>query len=92
MPEIQVESATPEERAHAEDQLSLLRRALSELPVRYRRAFVLYRFREWTTAQIANDMKIHERMARRYVSRATQYCKLRMGDWSAADARREIMS
>jgi len=60
--------------------------------VRYRRAFVLYRFQEWTIAQIAQDMQIHERMARRYVSRATLYCKRRMEGVSAVQARREIMS
>lgn len=90
--EEQVDATTPEEQVHATEQLALLKQALSELPVRYRRAFLLNRFKDLTTEQIAADMQIGECMARRYVCRATQYCKRRLDGLSAADARKEIMS
>jgi RNA polymerase sigma factor (sigma-70 family) len=87
----QFDEETPEQQVHAAEQLKLLRRVLGELPVKYRRAFLLHQFRDWTTAQIAADMKIRERMARRYLSRATQYCKRRLEGLSASAAHREIM-
>jgi len=40
--EEQIESATPDQQLHAAEQLSMLARALSELPEKYRRAFLLF--------------------------------------------------
>lgn len=83
---------TPEQEVEAAGQLELLKRALQELPVRYRRAFYLSRYHGWTTAQIAADMQIQERMARQYVGKATMYCKRRLEGMSARAAYRELMS
>jgi RNA polymerase sigma factor (sigma-70 family) len=90
-PAEQFDVNTPEQQLHAAEQLALLRRALSELPVKYRRAFLRYRFRDWTTLQIAQNMNVRERMVRNYIRRTTLYCKLRLDGKSAADARREVM-
>jgi RNA polymerase sigma factor (sigma-70 family) len=89
--EEQIESASPDQQVHAAEQLSLLARALSELPEKYRRAFLLCRIEEWDTQQIAADLEVGERMARNYVSRSARYCRLRLDDVTARDARREVI-
>jgi RNA polymerase sigma-70 factor (ECF subfamily) len=90
-PEEQIESASPDQQVHAAEQLSLLARALSELPEKYRRAFLLCRIQEWDTSQIAADLGVGERMARNYVSRSARYCRLRLDGVTARDARRDII-
>jgi RNA polymerase sigma factor (sigma-70 family) len=90
-PEEQIEYANPEQQVHAAEQLSLLARALSELPEKYRRAFLFCRIEEWSTHQISAVLGVGERMARHYVSRSAQYCRLRLDGVTARDARREVM-
>jgi RNA polymerase sigma-70 factor (ECF subfamily) len=89
--EEQIEAATPDQQLYAAEQLSLLARALSELPEKYRRAFLLYRLQEWHTNQIAADLGVGERMARHYVRRTARYCRLRLDGTTARDARREVI-
>ena len=89
--EEQIESASPDQQVHAAEQLSLLARALGELPEKYRRAFLLCRIQEWDTNQIAANLGVGERMARNYVSRSARYCRLRLDGVTARDARREII-
>jgi RNA polymerase sigma factor (sigma-70 family) len=89
--EEQIESATPDQQVHAAEQLSLLARALSELPEKYRRAFLLCRIQEWDTNRIAADLEVGERMARNYVSRTARYCRLRLDGATPVDARREVI-
>jgi RNA polymerase sigma factor (sigma-70 family) len=87
----QIESASPDQQVHAAEQLSLLARALTELPEKYRRAFLLCRIQEWHTNQIATDLGVGERMARNYVSRSARYCRLRLDGATPRDARREVI-
>jgi RNA polymerase sigma factor (sigma-70 family) len=89
--EEQIECGTPDQQVHAAEQLSLLARALSELPAKYRRAFLLCRIQEWGIGQIAVDLGVGERMARNYVSRTEHYCRLRLDGATARDARREVI-
>ena len=89
--EEQIESASPDQQVHAAEQLSLLARALGELPEKYRQAFLLCRVQEWSTSQIAADLGVGERMARNYVSRCARYCRLRLDGVTARDARREVI-
>jgi len=89
--EEQIEYASPEQQVHAAEQLSLLARALSELPEKYRRAFLFCRLEEWSTHQISAVLGVGERMARHYVSRSARYCRLRLDGVTARDARREVM-
>ncbi|MDB6084932.1 MAG: sigma-70 family polymerase sigma factor [Gammaproteobacteria bacterium] len=89
--EEQIESATPDEQMHAAEQLSLLARALSELPEKYRRAFLLCRLQEWDTNRIAADLEVGERMARNYVRRTARYCQLRLDGATPREARREVI-
>src|ERR1700737_1420362 len=81
-----IESASPDQQVHAAEQLSLLFRALGELPEKYRRAFLLCRIQEWPTNQIATDLGVGERMARNYVSRSAGYCRLRLDGVTGRDA------
>jgi RNA polymerase sigma factor (sigma-70 family) len=83
---------TPEQEVEAAGQMQVLEHALRELPVRYRRAFYLSNYEGWTTAQIAKDMQIKERMARQYVGKSTVYCKRRLEGVSARDAYRDLMT
>jgi RNA polymerase sigma factor (sigma-70 family) len=89
--EEQTESATPDQQVSATEQLSLLARALSELPAKYRRAFLLCRIEEWDTNRIAADLGVGERMARHYVRRTARYCRLRLDGATPRDARREVI-
>jgi RNA polymerase sigma factor (sigma-70 family) len=89
--EAQIESETPDQQVHAAEQLSLLALALSALPAKYRRAFLLCRIQEWSTHQIAADLEVGERMARNYVSRTDRYCRLILDGATSRAARREVI-
>ena len=89
--EEQIESATPDQQVHAAQQLSLLARALSELPEKYRRAFLFCRLEEWSTHQISAVLGVGERMARHYVRRTARYCRLRLDGATPRDARRAVI-
>ena len=89
--EEQIESASPDQQVHAAEQLSLLARALRELPEKYRRAFLLCRIQERRTNQIAADLGVGERMERNYVRRSARYCRLRLDGMTAGDARRAVI-
>ena len=71
----------------ATEELDTLEKALFELPHSHRRAFVLHRFEDWSTAEIARDLGVGERSARNYISRAAVYCKLRIMGLAAAEAK-----
>jgi RNA polymerase sigma-70 factor (ECF subfamily) len=73
-----IDRVSPDRRLMAAEELGVLEQALQELPLQYRRAFVLHRFEDWSTAQIAKELEVQERMVRNYISRAAIYCKLRL--------------
>jgi RNA polymerase sigma factor (sigma-70 family) len=87
----QIESTSPYRQVCAAEQLSLLGQILGELPQKYRRAFLLCRIQEWDTRQIAAELGVGERMARNYVSRTARYCRLRLDDVPAIEARRKVI-
>lgn len=76
----------PDRVLMAAEDLELLEQALFELPQEYRRAFVLSRFKDWSSAQIAYELGVQERMVRNYISRAAIYCKLRLEGIPPSDA------
>lgn len=73
-----VDRLSPDRRLMAAEELAVLEQALRELSPAYRRAFILHRFEEWSTADVARELGVQERMARNYISRAAIYCKLRL--------------
>lgn len=73
-----IDQLSPDRRLMAAEELAVLEQALRELPPPYRRAFILHRFEDWSTTEVARELGVRERMARKYISRATIYCKLRL--------------
>lgn len=89
-PEPPVDWLSPDRYVLGKQQLWLLRRALCELPPNCRRAFILYRFKEWSQEQIANDLGVNERMVRHYLTRAGLYCKLRVRGCTPSEAKAHL--
>lgn len=87
-----LDEATPERVAIATDELENLGTWVSELPQKYQEAFRLHRLEERPFEQIAEQMGIKERMARRYVANALLYLRLRREGASASDAWRNLHS
>jgi RNA polymerase sigma factor (sigma-70 family) len=86
-----VDTISPDQRALAKEELDLVERALGELPPKYRRAFLLNRFESWTTAEIAKELFVRERMVRNYIARTAIYCQLRLEGVSRLEAWQEVM-
>jgi RNA polymerase sigma factor (sigma-70 family) len=72
------EPATQEARLEAQDELAIVRRAISELPPKCRQAFLLSKVENWSSSQIAKHMKVSDRMVRNYVSRALEFIQYRL--------------
>lgn len=87
-----VDTVTPDRRALAAEDLETVKKALTELPPNYRRAFVLHRFKDWSEEAVGNDLGVKSCMARRYIRRATIYCKLRVAGHAPDAAWRETLS
>jgi len=74
---------SPERLVASEQAMTMLRKAVEELPPRCRQVFLLHRVHELSTEQIATRIGIGERMARRYLARALEHLRARM---DAADS------
>jgi len=86
-----VDGLSPERRLMAAEELAFIERALHELPPKYRRAFILHRFDDWSTERIAAELGVHKRMVRNYLSRTTVYCQLRLQGLSPLAAKMHVM-
>ncbi|HEY0342034.1 MAG TPA: sigma-70 family RNA polymerase sigma factor, partial [Steroidobacteraceae bacterium] len=71
---------TPERRVAGEQALERLQRLIAALPAKCQRAFVLNEFYGMDFASIAREMRISERMVRKYVVRALVQCRSAL-DW-----------
>jgi RNA polymerase sigma factor (sigma-70 family) len=69
------EAPTPDREAANAQEVEIVRRLISELPPKCRRAFLLHRIHGVEFAQIAKQMQLSERMVRHYVLRAVLYCR-----------------
>lgn len=76
----------------AENELAVLLAALRELPLNCQRAFLLHRFNDLSTVEIAERMGVSDRMVRKYIKRALMYCRFRVEGMSEEDALREVQS
>ena len=74
--------ASSERHAIANQNLELLRGIVKELPPKCRKAFLLYKLHDYSFSEIAKNMKLSERMVRLYVTRAINYCRLRLDEIS----------
>ncbi|AYA64853.1 MULTISPECIES: RNA polymerase sigma factor [unclassified Alteromonas] len=75
-----VESNHPSEEQYAlkKEQLKLMTGFINELPPRCRKAFLLSRLHGLSSGEIASLMNISDRMVRKYLVRATEYCRDRL--------------
>lgn len=84
-----VDELSPDRIVLSAEDIAVAKRALLELSPKCRRAFMLHRFEGWNAQQIADELGIQPRMVRRYVVRASVYCRLRVEGLSAEVARTE---
>lgn len=81
-----------EERYLAGEQLLVFRQAVEELPEKCRVAFVMSKFDELTTEEIAERLAISARMVRKHLVHAMVYCRLRIDGLEPDAARRRTWS
>jgi RNA polymerase sigma-70 factor (ECF subfamily) len=81
------EEARGERTAIAEQELALIRQAVTELPDRCRQAFCLHKLEDRSFEEVAACMGVTERMVRKFVSRALVYIRLRREGHSAEQAK-----
>jgi len=86
------EADLTERAAIAGQELALLKAAVAELPDKCGEAFRLHKLEELTFPEVAQQMRLTERMVRRYVARALYYIRLRREGMSAADALEKVTS
>ncbi|WP_242112937.1 RNA polymerase sigma factor [Luteimonas aquatica] len=84
------ETRAPERIQIAREELALVVRCLEELPRETRRAFLLHRVEGRSTADIAGELGVSERMVRYHIERTLVYCQLRLSGASAAQARERM--
>ena len=86
-----IDGRSPERRLMAAEELAFIEKTLHELPPKYRRAFMLHRFDDWSTEQIAAELGVNKRMVRTYLSRTAVYCQLRVKGLSPLAAKMQVM-
>lgn len=76
------EEATPsvEEVELAKEKIRLINLYINELPPKCRKVFLLNRLQGFSTEEIAQQMSLSSRMVRKYLVRATEYCRTRLDD------------
>lgn len=82
-------SSPTENSVMASDELALMLATLRELPRNCQQAFLLHRFRDLSTVEVAKVMGLTDRMVRKYVQRALVYCRLRIDGVSKEEAMRQ---
>lgn len=72
----------PERQCAGEEMVSVIERALAELPEKCRRGLLLYRVEGLSRAEIAQELGIGERMVRLYMARALEHLRRRLDEAS----------
>lgn len=67
--------ASPERAAMAREQLARVEAALSQLPLKCQRAFLMHRSRNMTYPQIAAELEVSVSTVEKYMIRALQHCR-----------------
>lgn len=80
-PEIEDSNPSPEQSALSEQQLEQLIDALSELPPKCRRVFVLLKFKQYSYAQVQQELGISQTMILKYLNRALTHCRARLQEY-----------
>ncbi len=76
----------------AENELAVLLAALRELPNNCQQAFLLHRFKDLSTVEIAERMGVSDRMVRKYIKRTLMYCRFRVEGMSKEEALKEVQA
>ena len=71
-------SPPPETILNARDELNLIQSAISELPPKCRKAFLLHKIHSMSIEKTSEEMNLSTRMVRIYVARAVAFCKERL--------------
>lgn len=71
---------SPDRHVEGEQSIARLREAIDELPSKCREAFLLYRLEGMSCATIATRLGVQERMVWRYIARALEYIRQRIGE------------
>jgi RNA polymerase sigma-70 factor (ECF subfamily) len=79
--------SSPEQLLGGAQELDVVRRLLSELPPKCRRALLLHRVSGLATEDIAAQMGLSERMIRHYIMRGVAYCRSGLDALSAEKER-----
>lgn len=74
----EVSSPPPESLLNARDKLELIQIAISELPPKCRKAFLLHKIHNMSIEKTSEEMNLSTRMVRIYVARAVAFCKERL--------------
>ncbi len=68
----------PDTALDYQQRLSILRKAVDELPPRCREAFMLHKFEDLSHAEIANRMGISRNMVEKHIIRGLAHCRNRL--------------
>ena len=72
--------SSEEEVELVQEKIRLINGYVNELPPKCRKAFLLSRLEGFSTAEIAKQMALSNRMVRKYLARATEYCRHRLDE------------
>ncbi len=72
------DNLTPEVTVYAQQRLTVLQQAVSELPPRCRQVFLLHKFRHKSHAAIAEELGISVNMVEKHIIRALAHCRQRL--------------
>ncbi|WP_340681110.1 RNA polymerase sigma factor [Paraglaciecola sp.] len=67
-----------EQTALVNEKVKLVSGFINELPLKCKKAFMLSRYHGMSTEEIANVMRLSDRMVRKYLVRATEHCQIRL--------------
>lgn len=73
-------SPSEEQKELLAEQVRLVSGYIEELPPKCRRVFLLNRFHGLSTTEIAAMTQLSDRMVRKYLTRATEYCRMRLDE------------
>lgn len=74
----EISSPPPESVLSARDELDIIQNAITELPPKCRKAFLLHKIHEYSIEKTSEEMNLSTRMVRIYVARAVVFCKERL--------------
>lgn len=69
-----------EDEELVQEKIRLVNDYINELPPKCRKAFLLNRLKGLSTAEIAKQMLLSDRMVRKYLARASEYCRTRLDE------------